>query len=73
MEKVKYVVTHREYTHDGEFIRSFSLPQEKLEDAVHDASLVVLCYTATEEMAAVHPCNVTVRGSKGRFVKWRNK
>ena len=73
MEKVKYVVTHREYTHEGEFIRSFSLPQDNLYDATKDAELIIHCYTETLDMAAVHPCNIVVRGPKGRFVKWRNK
>lgn len=72
MEKVKYVVTHREYAHSGEFSRSFSLPHLNLEEAVYDAELVVGHYNETEEMASVHPCNVVVRGPKGRFMKWRN-
>lgn len=73
MEIKQYVVTHREYRHDGTFDRSFSMPVLGLANAVDDANLVLDCYTANEVVMAVTPCNIVVRGPKGRFMKWRNK
>lgn len=70
---MKFVVTHREYRNDGTFHRSFSLPNEDLPNAVADAHLVLECYSATIDLQAVGPCNIVVRGPKGRFMKWRNQ
>lgn len=67
-----YVVTHREYRHDGTFDRTFSMPIIGLSTAIMDANLVLDCYTANEVVMAVTPCNIVVRGPDGRFVKWRN-
>lgn len=67
-----YVVTHREYRHDGTFDRSASISHLGLNVAVVDANLVAEFYTANDLVMAVTPCNIVVRGPDGRFVKWRN-
>lgn len=70
--EIKHVVTHREYTHSGEFHRSFSLAYRLLDEACCDANFVLNYYKATNLITAVNACNITVRGPKGRFMKWRN-
>lgn len=67
-----YEVTHRNYTHDGEFVSTLSLPWMTEHDATTDANIVLNGYVATKKLQAVTACNIIVRGPNGRFVKWKN-
>ncbi|MGL5016209.1 MAG: hypothetical protein ACRC6V_18315 [Bacteroidales bacterium] len=69
----RVVVAHREYTKEGQFHRVFSLPHNRIADAIADANLILYCYTETVDLQAVNPCNITVRGPNGRFMKWKDK
>lgn len=66
-----FEVSHRNYTKEGSFVNSCTLPWNKEADAITDANMVLEFYGEIEDMQAVGPCNIIVRGSNGRFIKWK--
>lgn len=69
MEKVKYTTSSRFYDKaSGElyFVQSDVFSFANL--ATHEAQFYLGEYSDM-----LNPCNISVRGKGGRFVKWRNK
>lgn len=73
MEKVKYTTSSRFYNkHSGKLFYVDNLDSYCLKAAVKEAGEMLESFSE-DGLTVLNPCNISVRGKGGRFVKWRNK
>lgn len=69
-----YTVTYRNYLKTGEFVTAKSFTWSHEDQAKSDARLALeIGGEGFGILAALNPCNISVRGPNGKFIKWRNK
>lgn len=70
---MSFTVSVRQYLNGGILLGVSNQTTNKRKVAVKAANRALTRDNPAPSVAPINPCNISVRGKGGRFVKWKNK